>query len=349
MSVNFPGFPTLNHLEHTARLEKSKVRVFEMCSQGFNTILTLAQKEFDEVSLLAEEYLDRTVYVSWPHLIEALVVKICDGKTMSYKEEGVIKAKEMDELDTHDYNNRIRTFKELYKNRKGIVIGETPAVLYVKTLSGRRYVEGSQGRMTLQKQWTNYESIAPIQTVVKDIAAFDTSYVQHKSLEDIFPIGSKCFILSKLHYGEMAEIAKVSNVSGNVQAKFAPSLEPDLTEVVERQEELISENYVSNYNMAQRLSISNHLLSRITGTIFVKKSEFENYKVNIGLNLKFKSRGEEVPGYSKRRNDQWLFTQKVHDITVEYIEKFPEIFRKLSVMGDKDSYDYTDFFPSETG
>lgn len=46
---------------------------------------------------------------------------------------------------------------------------------------------------------------------------------------------------------------------------------------------------------AQRLGISSHLLSRITGTIYVIQAVQEEIsKYNIGLNLKFNKKNEEV-------------------------------------------------------
>lgn len=58
--------------------------------------------------------------------------------------------------------------------------------------------------------------------------------------------------------------------------------------------------FVSGHVMSQRLGISSHLLSRITGSIFVVdakpgSSSTENArKTNIGLNLKFNKKNEEV-------------------------------------------------------
>jgi len=50
---------------------------------------------------------------------------------------------------------------------------------------------------------------------------------------------------------------------------------------------------------AQRLGVSSHLVSRITGTIYIvqgdKNATVESCnKVNVGLNLKFNKRNEEV-------------------------------------------------------
>lgn len=53
--------------------------------------------------------------------------------------------------------------------------------------------------------------------------------------------------------------------------------------------------YMHGSIAAQRLGISSHLLSRITGTIYVIQNSMEELtKYNFGLNLKFNKRNEEV-------------------------------------------------------
>jgi 5'-3' exoribonuclease 1 len=48
---------------------------------------------------------------------------------------------------------------------------------------------------------------------------------------------------------------------------------------------------------AQRLGVSSYLVSRITGTIYIIQGDKDvesSKKVNVGLNLKFNKRNEEV-------------------------------------------------------
>lgn len=53
--------------------------------------------------------------------------------------------------------------------------------------------------------------------------------------------------------------------------------------------------YMHGSIAAQRLGISSHLLSRITGSIFVVQTSKEEAKYNnVGLNLKFNKKNEEV-------------------------------------------------------
>lgn len=64
-------------------------------------------------------------------------------------------------------------------------------------------------------------------------------------------------------------------------------------------EDVMKIQYMKGVIAAQRLGISSYLLSKITGTIYVQQSsdEFreENHaKYNLGLNLKFNKKNEEV-------------------------------------------------------
>ena len=83
-------------------------------------------------------------------------------------------------------------------------------------------------------------------------------------------------------------------------------------EGVKKLEKQIRQHYYPGYKAAQQLGISSHLLSRITGTMFVlkgpKEAEVDHAgKVNIGLNLKNNKKGEEVCGYTRKSHDNnWL-------------------------------------------
>ena len=79
------------------------------------------------------------------------------------------------------------------------------------------------------------------------------------------------------------------------------------------------------YIVAQKLGINSHFVSRLTGTILVlrgsKDNPKNNNKVNIGLNLKFTKREEEVPGYAKKVDGQWCYSDQTVLILQEYFEK----------------------------
>ena len=45
LDVYFPGFPTLKHIPHSARLERRGVRVFQAASRDENVILTITRDD----------------------------------------------------------------------------------------------------------------------------------------------------------------------------------------------------------------------------------------------------------------------------------------------------------------
>ena len=65
LDVFFPGFPTLKHIRHTARLVKTGVRVFEQTSRGESMMLALQE--------VGRALLESEVWVGWPHMVEAKV------------------------------------------------------------------------------------------------------------------------------------------------------------------------------------------------------------------------------------------------------------------------------------
>lgn len=352
--VHFAGFPTLRYIKHTTSLRKERVRVFEMASMGLNMMITIEPNVNveDNAGVFAKDYLGKSVFVNWPHLLEARVFEVSDGSLKYYlgkenNQEKIVE-EEITEKDCGELVSQIKTLTKYYKERRGIEIGETNIVLHVYPLTGRKYITGFQGKITLEKQWSTIPMLCPLQTVVKDIDAHVSNYHQYKTIREVYPKGSRCFVIGQPHYGAMAEVLDSSLTNGKVKVRLAVSEEPDLTHIKDNLNQIINNEYLPAYIMAQRLCISTHLFSRITGTIYVKSGEREGHqKINIGLGLKFNARNEEVPGYSKKRNDTWLFSSKVHAIMEEYLERFSYLFDKLVTITEKDCFALEDLFTGD--
>lgn len=78
--------------------------------------------------------------------------------------------------------------------------------------------------------------------------------------------------------------------------------------------------------------MTNFLFSRITGSIFVTARNGEGglKNVNVGLDLKLNKRNKETPGYTKKINNTWMYTDRAVELVTEYAEKFPELFAYLN-------------------
>lgn len=284
VDVHYPGFPTLFYIDHIAELRKERVKVFEMASQHDNTILTITPSGNADAWHVAEELIGKTVFINWPHLQEAVVEKVADAKFVYAKDEkGAVQKTQIKDKELRDLEDQVISVTRHYKERKGIIIGETTVVLICLPITGRKYVLTSQGRVTLEKEWSAIPSFVPFQTVVKDIAVEDSDLEKFKTIDEIFPIGCQCFSLAPGFYGQPCEVIGINHSGDNVTVKVAISSthEPDLSEVIEMEEALMRDEYCPNYVLAQRLGISGHVLSRLTGTIFV--SGGTGAKVNIGL------------------------------------------------------------------
>ncbi|MGH0136330.1 UNVERIFIED_CONTAM: hypothetical protein FKN15_036028 [Acipenser sinensis] len=47
---------------------------------------------------------------------------------------------------------------------------------------------------------------------------------------------------------------------------------------------------------------------------------------NVGLNLKFNKKNEEVPGYTKKSGNEWLYSVAVEELLAEYVESHDDVF-----------------------
>lgn len=54
---------------------------------------------------------------------------------------------------------------------------------------------------------------------------------------------------------------------------------------------------------------------------FLISSPHGDHKANVGLNLKFNKKNEEVPGYTKKVGNEWMYSSAVEQLLAEYIER----------------------------
>ncbi|PNF32574.1 5'-3' exoribonuclease 1 [Cryptotermes secundus] len=239
LDVYFPGFPTLKHIPHTASLQKSKVKVFEQASQGSNMILRILDQSKANIRDVATELLGRSIYVGWPHLVEAKVVAV-SNKEFRYglQEDSGLKPPRLnvEELKgpcAAQWMLQQKGIQEHYANRMGVDIGKTDILVHATAMIGRKYIFGQTGKITMEKQWCDVLTAYALQTTVKDIAVHDKTFVQYRTLQEVFPLKSVCFMLGHPHYGAMGEVVdgSTSVKSGRVKVSMSVTTEPNLDSV----------------------------------------------------------------------------------------------------------------------
>ncbi|XP_021920765.1 5'-3' exoribonuclease 1 isoform X2 [Zootermopsis nevadensis] len=343
LDVYFPGFPTLKHIPHTASLQKCKVKVFEQPSQGTNMILQIVDQGKPDIKEVATELLGHTIYVGWPHLVEAKVVSV-SNKEFRYglQEDSALKPpqlsiEEVKGTSAAQWTLQLKGIQEHYANRMGVQIGQTNILVHATTLIGRKYVYGLTGKITIQKQWCDKPTAYALQTTVRDIAVHDRTFVKYRSLQEMFPPKSVCFMLGHPLYGAMGEVIDggTSVKSGRVKVSMSVTPEPNLDRVRKKHQDSNIYCYMPGNVAAQRLGVSSYLVSRVTGTIYIiqedKNASADSCKkVNVGLNLKFNKRNEEIPGYTRKLGAVWQYSNKAVDLVQKYMEQFPVLFEHLA-------------------
>uniref|UniRef100_A0A8B9C2J6 5'-3' exoribonuclease 1 n=1 Tax=Anser brachyrhynchus TaxID=132585 RepID=A0A8B9C2J6_9AVES len=246
----------------------------------------------------------------------------------------------------------VQGLSEHYQRRKGIIIHETSIVVYAQLLTGNRYQLNQNGEVYLEKQWSKQVLPFVYQTVVKDIKAFDSRFSNIKTLDDLFPPGSTAFMLGSPYYGCMGEVQDSRDVipEGRIRVVFNIPCEPQLDPLIQNQHKY-SVKYNPAYILASRLGVSGYLVSRFTGSIFIgrgsKKNPHGDHKANVGLNLKFNKKNEEVPGYTKKVGSEWMYSSAVEQLLAEYLERVPELFNYIAKNSQEDIFYEDDIWPGE--
>ncbi|XP_027138852.1 5'-3' exoribonuclease 1 isoform X2 [Larimichthys crocea] len=364
-ALYFCGFPTLQHIRHKFYKKKLGVVVFQQSSRGENTILDIfPSKEEVVCDNVASQVLGKSVFVNWPHLEEARIIAVSDGDVKFCLEEppGVQRVYDrpstppptkvtcLSDKEKKDWVKDVQGLTEHFLKRKGIVVNETEVVLYGQLLTGRKYVPKANGVVELEKQWAKQVLPFANQTVVKDIKAFYSSLTCFKSLDELFPPTTTVFMVGNPYYGATGEVQDSSDVikDGRVRVVFNVPHEPQLENLIQNQHKYCVK-YSPGYVLASRLGITSYLVSRFSGSIFIgrgsKKNPCGEQRANVGLNLKFNKKNEEVPGYTKRTEKEWLYSVAVEELLAEYLDRFSEVFNNVSRNSHDDVFYEDDIWP----
>jgi hypothetical protein len=70
-------------------------------------------------------------------------------------------------------------------------------------------------------------------------------------------------------------------------------------------------------------------------------------RIEIGLSIKLEGRGLYVPGYARRADRGWDYSELTKQIFAEYKREFPEVFEHLEQHADAQSFDAATLFGAE--
>jgi 5'-3' exoribonuclease 1 len=341
------GFPSLKTLPHAGQLAFHGVNVFQQDSRNESMVITILEPEQRSNIELGKKKLGQRVFVGYPFLQEALVVRVSDelfDYILPEGEQHVVSIPHSPP-QIEQWLRKSDKIEGWYSKRLGTIIGPVDAMVHVQMLKGlRKRDDGATIKefADIPGQETDYA----LQLIVDEVISQDERFIERDALpiEEEFPEGSRAFFLGEFNYGRPVHI--IGHEAGKVNGLIAAvkEKEPDFGTKHARDAEKLSP-YIPSFAIARNLHLNPLVLAKITSSFSVT---IDGSRVNLGLNLKFEARKLKVLGYSRRGESGWEFSHKAMALIQQYMIKFPEFIAGIQRNPQGDKYEPTDFYPKET-
>lgn len=330
------GFPSMNTLPHQGTLGYHHVNVFQSDSKNQSMVVTMRVKPDKETTAeIAKRLLGQKTFYSWPYLNEGIIAAVSDD---SFKYHLQNQGRKLNVISKpHDGFGAVKWRKEAdkiehhYSKRYGVITGGVDVVLHIRPLKGLKHLD--TGAFVKDYDGADKEVLQARQMAVDKVAVEDERYIEKPAppIGEEFPKGTKVIFLGNIAYGVAAQVIDTTENALNIEIAFFPNEQRENVQFTNVVLQRPSSHYYPSPVLARRLGISALALSRVTSTLMVSLSG--NQKTNIGLALKFESKGLKVLGYSRKNDRGWEFSEKTYQLLKKYKEAFPEPFRNLDHRG----------------
>ncbi|OWZ62180.1 hypothetical protein AYX15_05666 [Cryptococcus neoformans] len=330
------GFPSLDTLPHNGTLDYHGVNVFQSDSKNPSMVITIIGKdELPKTSEVARNVLGQRTFHSWPYLQEGIVAAVSDDM-FKYTLQQVGKSLRVVHMPHHDavkWRRQADHVERHYSRRYGVIIGGVEVLLHIRPLKGLKHLDN--GALVKDYEAPEKEIVQAYQMAVSQVTFEDERFLERAppDLKVDFPVGERVLFLGDMHYGLAAQVSAINEEAQTLSVILAYFGEE--TEETLRFMKAVAHRPTGKWwpspILCRRLGISALALSRITSTLLVQLGD--GSKTNIGLSLKFESRGLKVLGYSKRNDRGWEFSEKTAQVLEAYKKAFPEVFKHLENRG----------------
>ncbi|KAK8854783.1 hypothetical protein IAR55_003522 [Kwoniella newhampshirensis] len=330
------GFPSLQTLPHQGTLGYHGVSVFQSESRNQSMIITVTAKhDRGNTSDIAKNVIGQRTFHSWPYLHEGMIVAVSDDM-FKYELQQVGKAAKVvgtphNPFQAISWKKSADHIEHHNSKRFGVIIGNVDVVLHVRPLKGLKRLD--TGALVKDYEAPEKEITQALQLAVNQVTFEDERYLEQDAppMAHEFPEGERVIFLGQLAYGTAAQVLGTTEKTLDVGLAFFPTESKENVHFSQLVAHRPAGQYYPSPVLSRRLGISALALSRITSSLLVMLED--GSKTNIGLSLKFESKGLKVLGYSRRNDRGWEFSEKTAQALMEYKMAFPEPFHNLDSRG----------------
>lgn len=339
------GFPSLKTIPHSANLDFHGVNVFQQDSRNESMVVTILDSENRTKVELAKTQLGRRVYVGYPFLSEARVIRVSDELFNYYlppSGDGPPTAIPHGPPEIDMWHKKAERIEGGYSKRLGIVIGQVDSMVHVEMLKGLKKTDDGS---TIKEfaVIAGIETDYPSQLVVNDVISADVRFIEKAALpiEEEFPVGTRAFFLGEFSYGRPLEVVGHTSNRADIWVSTSRGKVSEFGREIAMAADHLSP-YTPSFAVAKMLQLNPLVLSKITSSFQVL---LDDSRLNLGLNLKFEAKKLKVLGYSRRGTTGWEFSQKAIELVQQYMIRFPEFIAGIMRNPQGNIYDATDFYP----
>lgn len=145
-SAALAGFPSLNTLRHTGRLENHRVNVFQSESKNQSMVIEIDHEgtiyEGKKAADVARMMVGRRTFIGWPYLQEGLVVAVSDElfrhemRPFGNGEQQRLAPLPHSGLELANWRRNANRIESVYSKRYAVETGSVDVILHVKPLKG---------------------------------------------------------------------------------------------------------------------------------------------------------------------------------------------------------------------
>ena len=342
------GFPSLKTLPYHGALDFHGVSIFQQESRNESQIVTILESDIRTNVEEAKKLLGQRVYVGYPFLSEAKVVRISDelfDYTLPQQEDMPPIAVPHGPSEIEMWRKKAHRIESTYSKRLGMITGHIDSLVHVETLKGlKKTDEGATIKEFALVQGTETDFAA--QMVVQNVISEDQRFLEKAAvpIEEEFPEGARAFFLGEFNYGRPLAIIGHAGNKADIWISTVKGKEAEFGRDIARSANARTP-YTPSFAVARMLGLNPLVLSKITSAFHVV---LEEGKVNLGLNLKFEAKQMKVLGYSRKGNTGWEFSEKAIQLLQQYMMKFPDFIAAIQRNPQGNIYSASEFYPEES-